>query len=96
MKKSRRHVSWIQNLIRLVIFCLTIILFISPAYAIMPVPDIGVDYQTMQVKDPARLEKAGMEQVRKGDPVDVQVSRDGQVTVINKRTGQTVILSVEE
>lgn len=64
----------------------------------LSLPDIGVDYQQMRVVDPRILQGFGLTDVRKGDRValdfsrDQELIRDQRLTLRNLRTGQSVAI----
>lgn len=61
----------------------------SPGLALMALPDIGIDYQTMKVTQAAKLTEAGMANVRNGDAVSMRLSREeGKIIFKNLRTNE--------
>ena len=61
----------------------------SPGLALMALPDIGIDYQTMKVTQAAKLTGAGMANVRNGDAVSMRLSsQEGKIIFRNLRTNE--------
>ncbi len=61
----------------------------SPGVALMALPDIGIDYQTMKVSQAAKLTEAGMANVRNGDTISMRLSREeGKIIFRNLRTNE--------
>lgn len=90
-----------QSLSRLLVFfgiitVLLVVTSVSTTTAIMPMPKIGIDYQSMKVEDPTILENEGMKDVKRGDSVDVRMSSDSTVTVDNKRTRKSVTIDLSQ
>lgn len=57
--------------------------------ALMALPDIGIDYQTMKVTQATKLTEAGMANVRNGDAVSMRLSpQEGQIIFKNLRTNE--------
>jgi hypothetical protein len=66
--------------------------FPSPGVALMALPDIGIDYQTMKVTSAAKLTEAGMANVRNGDAVSMRLSREeGKIIFRNLRTNEELV-----
>lgn len=76
-------------------FLLAAFLLSATAHALYTLPEIGVDYQSMQVVDPTVLRNSGMKDVRRGDRVAIQVTQDGKMDVTNARTRETVTIQLE-
>jgi hypothetical protein len=66
------------------------ICFNEPAGALMALPDIGIDFQTMTVRQPQKLKAAGMKDVQTGDKVTMTVTKQGAMMFINQRTAETL------
>jgi hypothetical protein len=61
----------------------------SPGLALMALPDIGIDYQTMKVNKAAKLTEAGMANVQNGDPISMRLSpQEGKIIFKNLRTNE--------
>jgi hypothetical protein len=61
----------------------------SPGYALLALPDIGINYQTMKVDQAAKLTAAGMTKARNGDTISMRVSaREEKVIFKNIRTNE--------
>jgi hypothetical protein len=59
--------------------------------ALMALPDIGIDYPTMRVTEAAKLNGAGMANVKNGDPVSMRLSPgEGQIIFKNIRTSEEI------
>lgn len=72
-----------------VILLLSCLWFPSPGLALMALPDIGIDYQTMKVTQADKLTGAGMANVRNGDAVSMRLSREeGKIIFRNLRTNE--------
>lgn len=61
----------------------------APGLALMALPDIGIDYQTMKVTQAAKLTAAGMTNVRNGDAISMRLSpQEGKILFKNLRTNE--------
>lgn len=67
------------------------VLMVSPAHALVALPDAGVNYGTMTVENPAPLAQAGMKDVKRGDSVTVEMTEEGQLRFTNQRTRESII-----
>jgi hypothetical protein len=73
------------------ILLLSSLLSPSPGLALMALPDIGIDYQTMKVTQATKLTEAGMANVRNGDAVSMRLSpQEGQIIFKNLRTNEEI------
>lgn len=62
----------------------------------MRLPDVGIDYNTMTVIQPAKLMAAGMKDVKKGDKIKMTIAEDS-IIFTNERSGaKAVIKSAKE
>ena len=63
---------------------------VSPpsAQALIALPDIGIDYQTMTVKNAAKLTAAGMKDAKNGDKIFIRTTREGVFFFKNLRTNK--------
>ena len=78
----------------LVFTALVFLLCPNQLNAMFQLPDnLGIDYKTMTVKVPAKLQQAGMRDVRADDPVTVEPGDKGGVKITNRRTGMTIEIS---
>lgn len=77
------------------ILAATVILswIVSPpsTQALMAMPDIGINYQTMKVNQAAQLEAAGMKDVRNGDGPSLRTSSEGKLLFKNLRTNEELV-----
>jgi hypothetical protein len=63
----------------------------SPAPALMALPDIGINYQTMKVIQAAKLTATGMTNVRNGDTIAMRFSpEEGKIFFKNVRTNEEI------
>lgn len=78
----------------LLFIILVILCLLSPITvgALMKMPDIGIDYKTMTVNQPAKLMAAGMKDVKKGDKIKMDISEDGVITFTNEKNGAKAII----
>jgi hypothetical protein len=61
----------------------------SPGLAIMALPDIGINYQTMKVNQEDKLTAAGMKYARNGDGISMRTSpQEGKIIFRNLRTNE--------
>jgi hypothetical protein len=61
----------------------------APSLALMALPDIGIDYPTMNVTQAAKLTEAGMTNVRNGDAITLRLSpQEGKIFFKNLRTNE--------
>ncbi len=80
--------------ILLTVLAATVILFlswvVSPslAPALMAMPDIGINYQTMKVTAAENLAAAGMKRSQNGDGISLRTSPTGQLIIKNLRTNE--------
>ena len=79
------------------VFCSALLLFLifsclwlpAPGLALMALPDIGIEYQTMRVTQAAKLTEAGMTNVRNGDAITLRLSpQEGKIIFKNLRTNE--------
>ena len=64
----------------------------APGLALMALPDIGIDYQTMKVIQAAKLTGAGMTNVRNGDAISMRSSpQEGKILFKNLRTNEEMV-----
>ncbi len=77
------------------LFVLAAIMFISwlsspaPGLALIALPDIGINYQTMKVTQAEKLIAAGMKNVRNGDTISMRASLpEGKLLFKNLRTNE--------
>ena len=63
---------------------------VSPpsAQALMALPDIGINYQTMTVKNAAKLAAVGMKDAKNGDRITMSVSKEKKLIFKNLRTNE--------
>jgi hypothetical protein len=63
---------------------------VSPpsASALMALPDIGINYQTMTVNQAKKLSAAGMKNVQNGDRITITVSKEKKLIFKNLRTNE--------
>lgn len=59
-----------------------------PSLAVMALPDIGINYQTMKVTQAEKLIAAGMKDVRNGDGISLRTSSEGKLFFKNLRTNE--------
>jgi hypothetical protein len=63
--------------------------FPASSLALMALPDIGIDYQTMRVTQAAKLTEAGITNVRNGDAITLRLSpQEGKILFKNLRTNE--------
>ncbi len=86
------------GLFKLVVLCaLLCLLLAAAAHALVPLPDIGINYRTMKVVDAKKLSAAGMKDVRNGDGISMRLSRPTREIIFkNKRTGEELTYSTEK
>lgn len=61
----------------------------APGLALMALPDIGIDYQTMKVIEAAKLTETGMTNARNGDTLSMRLSpQEGKIIFKNLRTNE--------
>ena len=60
----------------------------APSLALMALPDIGINYQTMKVTRAEKLIAAGMKNVRNGDTISMRASKEGKLLFKNIRTNE--------
>ena len=82
-------------------FFAAILLFcwiVSPptASALMALPDIGINYQTMTVNQPKKLSTAGMKNVQNGDRISISVSKEKKMIFKNLRTNEELSYPTEQ
>ncbi|MBU0544138.1 MAG: hypothetical protein KKH97_02215 [Proteobacteria bacterium] len=71
------------------ILLLTLLWLPAPGLALMALPDIGIDYPTMKVKQADKLVEAGMKNVKNGDTITMRSSpKDGKIIFRNLRTNE--------
>ena len=63
----------------------------APGLALIALPDIGINYQTMKVTQAEKLIAAGMKNVRNGDAISLRASQEGKILIKNIRTGEELI-----
>lgn len=80
----------IFQLVSLVLFFL--LLMPSGSQAKMALPDVGINYQTMQVLNPSILKEAGMKDVKSGDKVKMNISKDGVIVFTHEKNGSQAII----
>ena len=63
---------------------------VSPpsAQALMALPDIGINYQTMTVKNAAKLAAVSMKDAKNGDRITMSVSKEKKLIFKNLRTNE--------
>jgi len=63
---------------------------VSPpsAQALMALPDIGINYQTMTVTQAAKLTAAGMKDAKNGDKIFMRTTKEGVFFFKNLRTNE--------
>ena len=64
---------------------------VSPpsAQALMALPDIGINYQTMTVKNAAKLAAVSMKDAKNGDRITMSVSKEKKLIIFkNLRTNE--------
>jgi hypothetical protein len=83
------------GLLKLLALCAILcLLTVAPAHALVPLPDIGIDYRTMRVIDANKLAAAGMKDARNGDGISMRISRATREIIFkNKRTGEELVSS---
>ena len=59
-----------------------------PVQAVMDLPDIGINYQTMKVTQAEKLIAAGMKNVKNGDGISLRTSSEGKLLFKNLRTNE--------
>jgi hypothetical protein len=73
---------------------LTVIMILSwivlPPYAsaLLALPDIGINYETMKVTKAEKLKAAGMKNVGNGDRITITVSNEKKLIFKNMRTNE--------
>jgi hypothetical protein len=69
---------------------LVMIYLLSPinGYALIELPNIGINYRTMKVTQSAKLTAAGMKSARNGDKIFMQRKKDGFFFFKNLRTNE--------
>jgi uncharacterized protein YggE len=82
-------------------FFAAILLFcwiVSPptASALMALPDIGINYQTMTVNQAKKLNAAGMKSVLNGDRISMSVSKEKKIMFKNLRTNEELFYTTEQ
>jgi hypothetical protein len=71
------------------VLLLSCLWFPGPGLALMALPDIGIDYQTMKVNQAAKLTEAGMTDARNGDTISMRLSpQEGKIFFKNIRTNE--------
>ena len=60
----------------------------APGLALMALPDIGINYQTMKVNQAEKLIAAGMKKARNGDAISLRASAEGKIIFKNLRTAE--------
>lgn len=71
-------------------------LTVETGHALMALPDLGIDYKTMLVVNPAKLRAAGMADVKRGDKVTMKPGQNGKLLFTSERTGKTVEITVRD
>ncbi len=66
--------------------------FRSPALPLLALPDIGINYSTMQVDNPGKIQQAGMPKAVMGDKVQIVIGQNKSVSIVNQRTGERISL----
>lgn len=74
--------------IQIVLLVLLLTLFPISGYTLERLPDVGIDYRTMTVNQPAKLSVAGMRDVRNGDKISMRVNDEGVRYFKNLRTNE--------
>ena len=60
----------------------------APGLALMAMPDIGINYQTMKVTQAEKLIAAGMKDAKNGDRITMSVSKEKKLIFKNLRTNE--------
>jgi hypothetical protein len=89
MKGTRTGTKTVYFTLLVAILLLSSLWLPSPGWALMAMPDIGIDYSTMKVVQAAKLTGAGMANVKNGDAVSMRLSpKEGQIIFKNIRTNE--------
>jgi len=69
---------------------LVMLYLLSPitGYALIKLPDIGINYQTMTVTQAAKLTAAGMKDAKNGDKIFMRATKEGVFFFKNLRTNE--------
>ncbi len=92
MNALKRNSGILRALLAASAFLLSGIISPPCATALMPMPDIGVNYQTMTVIQAQKLAAVGMKNVKNGDKIFLRTSRTGQFFFKNLRTNEELTL----
>lgn len=89
MKGTRTGTKTVIFTLLVAILLLSCLWLPAPGLALMALPDIGIDYQTMKVNQAAKLTGAGMANVRNGDAISMRLSpQEGKIIFRNLRTNE--------
>ena len=66
------------------------LLLSSTCLALIQLPDIGIDYETMTVVNAFKLRAAGMNYARNGDKILISHDKNSKLIIVNERTGETL------
>jgi hypothetical protein len=89
MKLYGRIGNKVRLLYPAVILLLSLSFLASPGFALMAIPDIGIDFKTMRVVQAEKLIAEGMKNVNNGDSISMRSSpKDGKIVIKNLRTGE--------
>ena len=60
----------------------------TPGLALIALPDVGINYQTMTVTQAAKLTAAGMKDAKNGDKIFMRTTKEGVFFFKNLRTNE--------
>jgi hypothetical protein len=90
------HAKIRQILLITVIICLTWIYPQISIQALMALPDIGIDYQSMTVKEVGKIRAVGMRRAVNGDQVTMSLSKEGVMIFKNERTSESLTYPLQK
>jgi len=73
-----------------VLLILMLVWLPTKGYALERLPDIGIDYKTMNVNQAVKVMAAGMRDVKNGDKIIMRVNEEGVRYFKNLRTNQEI------
>ena len=88
MHAARKNAAAILRPLLAAIMILACLWAPAAGLALMPLPDIGIEYQTMKVNRAERLIAAGRKEARNGDAVSMRIAAEGAIIFKNLRTAE--------
>jgi hypothetical protein len=74
----------------LVVCVMSFVLWPHVSYGLVRPSSLGLDDETLVVKDPSQFKAMGMADVKRGDRISIGGAPDKRVVFTNNRTGETL------